>query len=146
VLQTQIWKSIYSAILSNVLIFILFKFSEIPAPLKRKYNEDLLSNDPLFIKSSVIWIEKMMFPTYVAISVICVSTYLLCWYYVMAFCAVYMQSSVNWIYGSLTSLIMDVFVTSNTMIIVQSIVREFAKKYPKDVLFVYIYDYMLKNL
>ena len=35
---------------------------------------------------------------------------LLFWYYVTAFCAVYRQSQINWVYGALTSFVISLFI------------------------------------
>ena len=35
-----------------------------------------------------------------------------CWYYALVFCAVYSDSSRNWVYGGLTGLFVDWFVIS----------------------------------
>lgn len=48
---------------------------------------------------------------YIFFVVLCTLIHILCWYYVIVFCSIYSQSSWNWIYGAVTSLIIDWFGT-----------------------------------
>lgn len=129
VIQNELTKAIISFIISNILVWIVELIVEIPESYLRKYNEDLLSGDPLFIKSSCIWIENMMKIRYNFAIFITICCHLMSWYFITAFCSVYNDSSSAWLLGSLLSLIINE-VISIGLIITHSVIRITTRKFP----------------
>lgn len=67
---------------------------------------------------------------FVIVIIVAISLHLTAWYYVTAFCAIYTKSSVSWINGGFTSLIISIMVVQTVKPIVHVIIRFFAKKFP----------------
>jgi hypothetical protein len=73
---------------------------------------------------------------------------ILFWYYVIAFCGVYVTSSSGWIYGSFTGIILDWFFISILIPLVRTFLRVGIRKYRK-LRFLVVLEYIiwtLKNL
>ena len=52
------------------------------------------------------------------------------WYFVMAFCSVYINSNKGWLLGSIISIGIDVILIKPIISLIKTLVRLFAKKYP----------------
>jgi len=126
VINNELTKLVLSSVVSVILVMILEALTEIPSSYIRKYNEDLLSQDPLFIKSSVLWMRSNMLPNKIIGCVIALSAFLVSWYYMMAFSAVYPSSSGAWISGSIISFIINEIISLG-IIIFHTLVRTLAK-------------------
>lgn len=70
---------------------------------------------------------KCRYITYTSIITI---IHLICWYFVMAFCSVYINSNVGWVYGALISFTLEVFVMRPGLCVMKGLLRWLVQKYP----------------
>lgn len=125
---------------------ILQSVVEIKQTYLRKYNEILMSNNPKLIKACVRWLHYKMQNVYYTVAIIGFFLQLFCWYYVIAFCAIYTKSSVNWFLGGLTTLIIDLIIMAHVYIILHCIFRYLAKKWYLNKYYLKLYELSINYL
>jgi hypothetical protein len=54
----------------------------------------------------------------------------LAWYYVTAFCSVYISSSISWICGGFISLIIKLFITQMLLPLIHTVIRAICVRFP----------------
>jgi hypothetical protein len=87
---------------------------------------------------------RSQYRTFVATMII---VNLICWYYVTVFCGVYITSAKGWIYGSITSIILDWFGISILIPVIRTGIRLIVRKYQKMRFLVTVeYLFFIKNL
>ncbi len=64
----------------------------------------------------------------------------ICWYYALVFCAVYNDSSRNWLYGGLIGLVIDWFIISIAIPLSKAILRILIRNF-KRLRFLIIVEY-----
>jgi hypothetical protein len=69
---------------------------------------------------------------------------LLFWYYVSAFCSVYGKSSTSWLSGGFISQIIGLCVVQVSIPMANTIIRTWAKHYPKNGCAKFFYTIMFK--
>lgn len=130
-LQYQLSKSIWSTILSSIPIIILNPLLNVPDRIYKEYNSGLLDYNPESANKSLnIFYYKMLW-RYAIYTTLALLLHLLSWYYVTVFCSVYIQSSFNWLYGGIISLVIKFVITQPILPAIRVLLRKIALTYQK---------------
>ena len=70
--------------------------------------------------------------------------HLFCWYYVICFCAIYPNNSIPWIYGSIMSICLDLFIIGVFPSLLLATIRKIAKRFKHNVCIVITYNFFKK--
>ncbi len=100
-LQRQLSKSIWSAIIGTIPLFILRLIGKPSYLIYKEYNKMIIKNKGAIEANFMN--KKMRFRNIIVIvlsSIICSFS----WYYVTVFCSVYPNSSLSWIYGGIITI------------------------------------------
>lgn len=68
---------------------------------------------------------------YISYTISIVIIHLTCWYFVMAFCSVYINSNTGWLYGALISFVLETLVIWPAISLLKASFRFLIRKYPK---------------
>ena len=129
VIVYQLSKSIWSAIISSIPILILNPLLSVPQDVYRDYNEGLLDRDPQSANIHCKNFYKSMLWRYTVYIILVLIFHLLSWYYVTAFCGVYIKSSINWFIGGIISLLIQFIISQPLLPLIRTTIRALAKKY-----------------
>ncbi len=62
---------------------------------------------------------------------VCTVVIILSWYYTIAFCGIFLTSSINWVYGSITGIFLDWFFLSTFIPVVRAFLRVIIRRYKR---------------
>ncbi len=123
--------------------------SKVPEEIEEEFNDSLLTKNKDVIGQAMYDIfnyRKQLAQRMRARNIIFIVVALIintfCWYYMLVFCAVYMASSLNWLYSCITGLIISWFIIGILMPLVKALLRLFNRKH-KDLKFFKYLEYLL---
>jgi hypothetical protein len=139
VISYQLAKSVWSVIIGTIPIILLKLLLIVPRKDYYTFNESLKKNDLESIKTAKNHLYSNMMMRYVLFVVLSFVLHMFCWYYVTAFCGVYIKSSVSWVCGGILSLIINLVIVQFSLPLIHTIARTLARRFPKSFLTKYFY-------
>jgi hypothetical protein len=125
--QHELSKSIFSFIIGAIPMMVIRFIAKPSLKSQRIVNEYVMSRNKPYIKQGARKYCISMLPRNTIALGLGIILHLICWYYVTAFCAVYVNSSQNWIYGGVLSLIIDWCIVQPCKFLIHLFIRFFAK-------------------
>ena len=119
---------IWPVIISLIIGIIIHKIRLPNAMVKNEFNEALITNDKYVIKSAYIVYQKKMKCRYIIFLSIISIMNLFCWYFVICFCSVYLNSNKSWIIGSFISIAIDSILVKLSLIFITAVIWKLAKE------------------